>query len=198
MGPAGPMGAQGATGATGAAGTAAGFGTPTATATALEAGATPTVTVTASGPNTAKVFSFAFGIPAATTTYDALYASGAGETVTAGAIIPITQIATTETTTLSVADNAVTLTDAGVYLLTYGGTGTLNTTTAGDFSIRLYANGAALAGEIITDNASETTSANVSKTIIYSAAAGDTLSIYNASADEITVAGANITVMKLF
>ena len=50
-------------GGTGATGAAAGFGTPTATASALAPGSKPTVTVTASGGNTAKVFTFAFGIP---------------------------------------------------------------------------------------------------------------------------------------
>ena len=58
VGPQGPAGATGATGATGPAGAAAGFGTPTATVDA-NAG-TPSVTVSASGPDTAKVFSFAF------------------------------------------------------------------------------------------------------------------------------------------
>ena len=73
VGPAGPIGPTGATGATGATGpqgiqgetgAAAGFGTPTATITILPAGSTPTVTVTATGPDTAKVFNFDFGIPA--------------------------------------------------------------------------------------------------------------------------------------
>lgn len=59
----GPQGIQGEQGPQGPTGAAAGFGTPTATASALAAGAAPTVTVTASGGNTAKVFSFAFGIP---------------------------------------------------------------------------------------------------------------------------------------
>ena len=45
-------------GAQGPAGAAAGFGTPTATVDANTG--TPSVTVSASGPNTAKVFSFAF------------------------------------------------------------------------------------------------------------------------------------------
>lgn len=58
VGPQGPAGATGATGATGPAGAAAGFGTPTATVDANIG--TPSVTVSASGPDTAKVFSFAF------------------------------------------------------------------------------------------------------------------------------------------
>lgn len=58
VGPRGPAGATGATGATGPAGAAAGFGTPTATVDANTG--TPSVTVSASGPDTAKVFSFAF------------------------------------------------------------------------------------------------------------------------------------------
>ena len=44
-------------------GAAAGFGTPAASASKLAAGAQATVAVTASGPDTAKVFTFEFGIP---------------------------------------------------------------------------------------------------------------------------------------
>lgn len=57
-GPEGPEGPQGATGATGATGAAAGFGTVSATVDANVG--TPSVTVTASGPDTAKIFDFAF------------------------------------------------------------------------------------------------------------------------------------------
>ena len=54
----GPQGPAGAAGATGPAGVSAGFGTPTATVDANIG--TPSVTVSASGPDTAKVFAFAF------------------------------------------------------------------------------------------------------------------------------------------
>ena len=63
QGPAGQDGEQGPKGEQGDPGTPAGFGTPTATATALAAGATPTVSINPSGPNTAKIFAFNFGIP---------------------------------------------------------------------------------------------------------------------------------------
>lgn len=58
QGPKGDTGARGPAGADGADGAAAGFGTPTATVDANTG--TPSVTVTASGPNTAKIFAFAF------------------------------------------------------------------------------------------------------------------------------------------
>ena len=70
-----PQGATGATGAQGEqgiqgiqgdTGAAAGFGTPTATITILPATETAYVNVTVSGPDTAKVFNFDFGIPSTT------------------------------------------------------------------------------------------------------------------------------------
>ena len=54
----GPQGDPGPQGPAGAAGAAAGFGTPTATVD--DTTGTPTVQVTASGPDTAKIFNFAF------------------------------------------------------------------------------------------------------------------------------------------
>lgn len=54
---------QGEQGEQGPAGVSAGFGTPTASASALESGEEPTVQVEASGEDTAKVFTFTFGIP---------------------------------------------------------------------------------------------------------------------------------------
>lgn len=62
-------GSGGSSSGSGAPGAAAGFDTPEATATAVD-GTTPTATVTASGPDTAKKFSFVFGIPKATEVID--------------------------------------------------------------------------------------------------------------------------------
>lgn len=81
-GPQGPAGADGAPGA------AAGFGTPTAT---VDAGTgTPSVTVTASGPDTAKIFAFAFknlkGTPGASYTLPAATTSTLGGVKQAAAV----------------------------------------------------------------------------------------------------------------
>lgn len=62
----GDQGEQGITGS---------FGTPTGSAEVLPSGSTPTITVAASGPDTAKVFSFDFGIPAGPVGYDEVAAS---------------------------------------------------------------------------------------------------------------------------
>ena len=58
-----PKGDKGDKGDTGNTGTAAGFGVPTISVSTLQAGASATATVAASGPDTAKVFDFNFGIP---------------------------------------------------------------------------------------------------------------------------------------
>ena len=57
-------GDSGRPGKDGVSGQAAGFGTPAASAAFIPVGEDPTAEVEASGPDTAKVFSFRFGIPA--------------------------------------------------------------------------------------------------------------------------------------
>lgn len=96
---------------------------------------------------------------------------------------------------MTVANNTVTL-PVGTYIVNYGATGTADTATA-TMSVQLYANGAAIATEILNDEASPTESANVSKTIVYNATAETTLSIHNASTATINFTGANITVQRL-
>ena len=51
------------------------FGVPTASAHSLISGSDPTVEVSASGPDTAKIFNFSFGIPAGPVGFDAVQAS---------------------------------------------------------------------------------------------------------------------------
>lgn len=63
QGPQGQQGADGTPGEQGEPGVSAGFGEPTASATTLAYGEQATVSVSASGPDTAKVFNFEFGIP---------------------------------------------------------------------------------------------------------------------------------------
>lgn len=118
-----------------------------------------------------------------------------GETGATGAIIPLANSTSTPTTTMTLTDNAIVL-PAGTYLVTYGATGTR--TTNGNLSAQLYANGSALANEIVSDNATSANSANLSKTILYTAAAdGTTLSLYNTSGESVNLTGANITAVRI-
>lgn len=59
-----PLGVEGEQGPVGPQGEAAGFGTPTISITQLLYNQSPTATITASGPDTAKIFAFAFRLPA--------------------------------------------------------------------------------------------------------------------------------------
>ena len=63
------------------------FGTPTASAYSLVTGSEPTVVVTASGPDTAKVFDFQFGIPAGPVGFDAVQASATSLPASASATV---------------------------------------------------------------------------------------------------------------
>lgn len=165
----GPVGPQGATGATGATGPVGATGATGAT-----------------GPQ---------GEPGTSALQDALYAYGGTQTVASNSVIPLTLSTTTPTTTMTLSNNAISL-PAGTYLVTYGATGTR--TTDGNLSAQLYANGSALANEIISDNATSANSANLSKTILYTAAAdGTTLSLYNTSGESVNLTGANITAMRI-
>lgn len=80
-----------------------------------------------------------------------------------------------------------------------GATGATGTrTTDGNLSAQLYSNGSALANEIVSDNATSANSANLSKTILYTAAAdGTTLSLYNTSGESVNLTGANITAVRI-
>lgn len=180
-GPQGPQGIQGETGATGATGPQGPAGPQGAQGIQGETGAT--------GPQGPQ------GEPGTSALQDALYAYGGTQTVATGAIIPLANSTSTPTTTMTLTDNAIVL-PAGTYLVTYGATGTR--TTDGNLSAQLYSNGSALANEIVSDNATSANSANLSKTILYTAAAdGTTLSLYNTSGESVNLTGANITAVRI-
>ena len=183
----GPQGIQGETGATGATGPQGPAGPQGAQGIQGETGATgPQGPVGPQGPQ---------GEPGTSALQDALYAYGGTQTVASGAIIPLANSTTTPTTTMALTDNAVVL-PAGTYLVTYGATG--ERATDGNLSIQLYENGAAAANEIVSDYATATNSANLSKTILYTSTAdGTTLSIHNTSGDSANLTGANITAMRI-
>ena len=135
------------------------------------------------------------GEPGTSALQDALYAYGGTQTVASNSVIPLANSTSTPTTTMTLTDNAIVL-PAGTYLVTYGATGTR--TTDGNLSAQLYANGSALANEIVSDNATSANSANLSKTILYTAAAdGTTLSLYNTSGESVNLTGANITAVRI-
>ena len=124
-------------------------------------------------------------------TSDAIYANLAGTSATSGAIIPLALDTATPTTTMSVSGSSVNITEAGTYLVSFFANGSVPT---GDFSTSLYQNGVALAGETIIID--DSTGAG-SKTVLVNASAGDTLSIYNTSAETATLSGASLVVLKL-
>ena len=174
-GPQGPQGPQGETGATGATGPQGPQGPQG------ETGATG-----ATGPQ---------GPQGPAGTNDAIYAgTNTSTTVGAGDVIPVTQLAATTGTTMTVSSNAVNLPAAGTYLVSYFINGSAN---PGDLSVSLYLNDAAVSGETITmGNQSDLTSA-AGKTILLTVNAAGTLSLHNVSAEEGTFSSATLTVMKL-
>jgi len=183
QGPVGPAGPVGATGATGAVGPIGPQG--------------PVGPVGPAGPTGAVAAAGAVGPigpqgpvgPAGTN--DAVYAVSTAATIAAGEIIPITLSAATADTTMTITDNAVNITEAGTYLVSYYVGGSVATN---EFVTALYLNGAEIANENIVQSNS---AGAASKTVLLNLSAGDTLSLYNTSATEATLSAAAITVLKL-
>ena len=80
----GPVGEQGQTGS---------FGAPVASASILPTGSDPTVSITTSGPDTAKIFDFEFGIPAGPVGYDDVAATATSLSVGASPIATASLVA---------------------------------------------------------------------------------------------------------
>ena len=91
---------------------------------------------------------------------------------------------------MTVSDNAVNVTDAGTYLVSYYSAGSVPT---GEFITQLYLNGAPVIGEQLIQ--SDSAGAG-SKTVLITVPANSTFSIYNTSASEATLTGASLTVLK--
>ncbi len=179
-GPRGPVGAQGARGPQGPQGPAGPIGPTGAT------GAVGPI-----GPAGATGATGATGPQGPAGTNDAAYASVGAATVTAEEIIPLTLTTATADNTLGFENNALSATEAGTYLVSYSASGS---TPTGDFSTSLYQNGAALPNEQIV----QTNSAGAgSKTALVTLAAGDTLALYNTSAETATLSSAGLTALKL-
>ena len=115
-------------------------------------------------------------------------------TVNAGAIIPVVLSVETPDSDFTVSNNAITFAEAGYYLVTYSANGSVS---SGTFSVSLYENDVEIAGETLLLSTSANETSQGSKTIIYNPTAGDSISLYNTSANTATINGAAITVVKL-
>ena len=94
---------------------------------------------------------------------------------------------------MSVANNAITVTDEGEYLVSYFANGSV---PSDNFTVALYLNGSAVSNETLTITSTANETASGSKTILLTVPAGGTLSLYNTSAQTATLTGASITVLK--
>ena len=92
---------------------------------------------------------------------------------------------------MSVVDNAVDISETGVYLISYFADGDVATD---DFDISLYVNDAPVGGETLSFAG---LSGIGSKTILYALNAGDSVALYNTSTDTATISNASITLLRL-
>ena len=127
-------------------------------------------------------------------TTDIIYAgNNVASSIATNSVIPITFLASTPTTTLSIEDNSVVLPEAGTYLVSYFTNGSVD---SGDLEVSLYLDGNELANEsiILTDTAGAT--ATGSKTILLTTTDGGNLSLYNTSAQPLNLISASLMVLK--
>ncbi len=212
VGPQGPMGAQGATGPIGPQGPQGPIGLTGATGPVGATGPQGPIGLTgpqgevgpvgpqgatgatgATGPQGPIGLTGPQGETGPAGTADSLYATSGAQTVADATIIPITESASTPTTVMSVDANAITM-PAGTYLVSYGANGTSDGTA---LSVQLYQNGAPVATEVLSAQATTTAPANLNRTILVTSADEITLALYNVSGAEATLSNANITALKV-
>ena len=170
-GPAGPTGATGARGPIGPQGPVGPAGPTGATGATGETGP-----IGPQGPSG---------------TNDAIYANINTVTVESGAIIPLALNIETADSSMSVVDNAVDITEDGVYLVSYFADGDVAT---GDYEVSLYLNDTPFSNEVLSFVG---TTGLGSKTILLSLSAGDSVALYNTSDDTATLTSASLTLLKL-
>lgn len=175
-GPQGPVGPSGARGPIGPQGPAGATGATGATGAVGPVGP--------QGPA---------GATGSSGTNDILYATSGAASVGVGAIIPLTLNSSTTGATTSVTNDSVNLPSAGTYLVSYFANGS---TTDGAQSVSLYLNGAAISGETVSATTPQGGKSALSKTVLVTTTGASTLSLYNVSAETLTLDSASITVLK--
>ncbi len=178
IGPQGPVGPIGPTGATGARGPVGPTGATGATGPVGPIG--PTGATGATGP---------VGPQGPSGTNDAIYGNVGTATTASGAIVPIVLNTATPETSMTITDNAVNITEDGVYLVSYFA----QRADELAYTISLYRNGTPITNESISLGQG----GGNSKTILLSLASGDTLALYNTSGQTAVLTGASLTVLKV-
>ena len=185
----GPIGPQGPTGATGPIGPQGPTGATGPIGPQGPTGATGPI-----GPQGPTGATGPIGPQGPSGTTDIIYAgNNVASSIATNSVIPITFLASTPTTTLSIEDNSVVLPEAGTYLVSYFTNGSVD---SGDLEVSLYLDGNELANEsiILTDTSGAT--ATGSKTILLTTTDGGNLSLYNTSAQPLNLISASLMVLK--
>lgn len=195
QGPVGPIGPTGATGATGATGPQGPVGATGATGAVGPQGPVgPIGPQGPVGPTGATGATGATGPQGPAGTSDAVYARSGNTTVATGAIVPITLDTASPTTTMTVTANAVNVSEAGTYLVSYFADAT---SESQDLSTTLYINGVATTDEVLSFSDGNVSNKLGSKTILLTLPANSTLALYNTSSGTASYIDASLTVLKI-
>ncbi len=125
---------------------------------------------------------------------NARYVESADGTVEAGAKIPFTLTIATSGSDITYEGSTVTVPTAGVYLVTYGATGTSSGTT---FGVNLFMNGAEVANTKISAVTTAGNLACVSKTILLTIPSNATIQLNNPTDSTLSLTNSSITIALL-
>lgn len=125
---------------------------------------------------------------------NARYVESTDGTVEAGANIPFTITVATTGTDITYEGNTVTVPTAGVYMVSYGATGTSAGTT---FGVTLYMNGTEVANTKISDVTTAGNLACVSKTILLNIPSNATIQLNNPTDSTLSLTNSSITIALL-